>query len=538
MARNNHRVFEPEHTNMRETVDRIGGKPFARSPRERGLRLLSYAITLVLTLVLLQFWIAGNMSYADVIWMDSGVVGDKLISGEYEYQEYTFITGEPVLLKGIVKLPAPIDVLTAKSNVKQGYTFDLASEDGSITVKRTVTFDVKLTKRPELSQIQQERKISNIAETMVTPNGTYVLGKFNFLESRIYDVTAAVAYQSGNAIFERSYYLNGNAKKNEGILSVVTEVRPIVGYQHKYGAQESYVVKQKYNLKKTDGKGFGGTVTVGLSSLQKTVFDYQYTDPQNISFRGSFFQYKTDENVLDLRYDFLNGDKRTGSSKRLNNKVTTDSVALPIPVLRDMGGRPTERAVLLLTALEAFDASRVYFVPTASITRHDFAKALYAVIKGALPQPTKNEVKKRYRPGVETPFLDIQPDHEDYHYIEQYKALGIAYGKNNYLKPMEPITRAEAITMVMRTLGIAKVAPAPPYKTAFADDDKIPEWSKDSFYMAAEIGLIKPDDQNEGAFVYPLKVMTKEEAATLLDDLVHHLNEVIRPDYREKIIKK
>ncbi len=529
---------------INESINQSGANK--RSASRRCAALLS-RVALLLAAVFVFFGAApGGFVFADVSWVDPGIVGEKLVGGDYEYSEYTFVTGEPVILRGTVKRKEPESVLTAKGAFKISYDYQLSNDDGSITISRQVTFDVKPAKNAELGQIAVERTLSKFSETIVTPSGQYTLGKVNYLDSRIVDVVAVGGYTSGNAMLERTFYLNGDYKKNSGTLTITTDVRPIVAYENYYAKNESYVVVQKYSAKDAGGKElFGGSVSTGLSSLEKTIFDYQYTDPQNISFRGSFFMYKNQENVLESRYDFVQNGKRKGSTVRLSGIVATDSRALHIPNIRDMGGVSTERQVMLLTALEVLEPSATYFVPHSNISRHEFARALYIAIKGKLPDPTRTEVIKRLRPGVETPFLDVKPDDPDYHYITAYKEAGLVYGRNGYLKPDESITKAEAVTMVVRALGLDKVAPAPPYNTVFVDDAKIGEWAKDAHYMALEIGLIGGADTSglvvrtaDGLFANPGEMLSREQAAVLLERLINHLNETLIPDYREKIIKK
>lgn len=488
----------------------------------------------------------GDFVYADVSWVEPGIIGEKLVGGDYEYSEYTFVTGEPVLLKGTIKRREPASVLTAKSPFKESYDYQLQNSDGSVVISRQVTFDIKPVKNAALGQITVERKLSKFDESITTPAGEYTLGKVNYLDSRIVDVVAVGGYTSGNAMLERTFYLNGDYRRNSGTLEITTDVRPIIAYENNYARNESYVVVQKYSARDADGaEVFGGSVSTGLSSLEKTVFDYQYTDPQNISFRGSFFTYKNQENVLESRYDFVQGGKRIGSTVRLSSVVATESRALHIPSLKDMGGLSADKPVMLLTALEVFDPAKSYFVPHSNVSRHEFARALYIAIKGKLAEPTRTEVIKRLRPGVETPFLDVKPDDPDYHYISAYKELGLIVGRSRYLKPNESITQAEALTIVMRALGLDKVAPAPPYSTVFADDAKIPEWAKDAYYMALEIGLVGGEDTRgfvvktaEGLFANPSEVLSREQAAVFIERLINHLNETMIPDYREKIIKK
>lgn len=501
-------------------------------------RINKKIIALLITLATLATFHSATPAFSEVIWSDAGLVGDKLISGDYEYQELTFITGEPILLKGIVKLPKPIKyskMEEIKSPYKENFSFDLKSEDGKISLSRQITYEVSLKSSMFLNQTTQERKLTKFSETIKSPDGTFTLGKYNFLEARVYDNTASVDYQSGNMLLEKTLYLNGDSFKNDGHYQVTVDARPIVGYRHYYGGAETQIVKQEIKMVKKDSKSnWSAFLEIGLNSLKKTIFDYQHTDPQNISFRGSFFKYITDENVVSCRYEIIKDGKRSKDTMRFSNKVATEKEALVIPPIRDVAGRAREADITMLAAMQVFEPQNKYFAPVVSISRHAMAKALYITIKGVLPEPSASQITKRYRPGVQTPFLDVPPDAADYHYIKAYKELGIVHGRNRYLKPDELCTRAEAVTMIVRALGLDKVAPAPQYKSSFIDDKNIPSWARDSFYMAMEVGLYTGEAGYAGAGGY----VSKEEAAQMLAKLVDHLNNKITPDYREKLINR
>lgn len=525
--------------------------------RKRERRRLLITVSLIFACFLS---IGLHAAFAEVIWVEAGLVGDKLIDGQYEYEEVTFVTGKPIHLKGTVKLSPP---LKGKQKYTQTYRFELSNEAEKIALKRDVTFEVVLTTNADLKQTVQKRTLTKYAESIVTPEGTLTLGKFNYLEGRVIDNTPAVDYQSGNLLLEKTLYLNGDARKNSGSVRYVIDAKPIVGYRHHYGEQESMMVRQEIRSTRPSDKGdrvWTGVVDIGLSSLKKTFFEYQYTDPQNISFRGSYFRQLMDENVVTYTYDLyrpegsgttggtgattgtagstggapLDTSKRNQGTKRMSNRVAADQQALVIPRIRDIGGLPAERAITLLTAMEGFDVSKEFFAPHTPISRHEFAKALSVVIAGTLPEPTRTEVTRRLRPGVETPYLDVLPSDPDYHYIERYKTLGLVSGKNRYLKPNELLTRAEMIVMTIRALGIAHIAPNPPYDTIYLDTKKIPEWAKDSVYMGTEIGLGRGVD----GYLHASSHVLREEAAQLLYDLIRHLNDTITPDYREKLLNR
>lgn len=497
--------------------------------------------------------ISGTISHGQVVWMDGGLVGDKMLAGTHEYQELTFITGEPVLLKGTVNLPV-IPTNSDKYNLK--YTFNLTNAAKGITLVRNVTYEVTKTSNASVKQTSYVKKVTQYTETIETPVGEFTLGKYIFNDSRLEDNTPAVNYFSGNIIAERTYYLNGDYFDNEGHVTYVIDAKPIVGYDHNFGSSETVMVKQEiqsyrpnpsYNPADPTSKEFNvwtGTVEIGMSSTEKVHYDYQYTDPQSISFRGNYFKVTSEDNVLTYSYNLPmtnNGTVDMASTRRnsgrvsMSKNVILDSTALVTPKIRDIGGHWAENEIFLLTSMEVFAVEKEYFVPSAVISRLDFGKAIVVALYGTLPTPTQTEIIRRMRPGVETPYLDVIVTDPNYHYIQFIKDNDIMSGRNSYFKGSEPLTRSEAIAIMIRVLGLQYLAPAPPYKTSFVDDAAIQEWAKDYIYVANEIGLV--NGTAEG-YVNPNRWVRKDEAAGMINNLINHMKDYITYDYREKILNR
>ena len=479
-----------------------------------------------------------SFGFAEVTWLDGGVVGDVLLDGSNEYQEITFVTGEPVLLRGTVTIPS---VPTNATSYNQSYTYALSNTTAGITLERTVTFNITLDERTAYHQTLYSKRLTSYDETIVTDAGEYTLGKYTFQEGRLIDNTPAVDYFSGNMVAERTYYLNGDYLTNEGTLYISLESDPIVGYDHIWGSNETQKIHQTIEHV-TEAGTWEGSVDVNMASTMSVNFLYQNTDPQSISFRGSYFKITSEENVLNYAYDLpytgsgtinYESTRRNIGETSISDDVVLESVALITPKFRDVSGHWAERPISLLSSLEIFDASKEYFAPDASISRVDFGKAIVNAIAGVLPTPTSTDVIRRLRPGVDTPYLDILNSDPDYHYIQYIKDNNIMAGENSYFKPDEPVTRVQAIAIMINALGLQYNAPMPPYETVFNDDRLIPEWAKDYVYVAHEIGLTNGDD--EGNF-NPNKQLTHAEAAAMLNGFISHIKDDITYDYREKVI--
>ncbi|GAU77806.1 S-layer homology domain-containing protein [Fusibacter sp. 3D3] len=497
----------------------------------------------------------GSPAYAQIPFVEGGLIGDvSMTANTYEYEELFFMTGKPVVLKGTLKMPqAPDD----KDKYTLKVTFDLSNVAERITLTRAITYDIVKTQKSNITQTLYEKTISKFDETITTPEGTFTLGKYSFSDSRLFDQSPSVSYFSGHLVGERTYYLNGDYITNSGSITVLDEGDPIVGYIHEWGESETLVNHQEiqhvipnpnYDATVIDSKpniSWQAVLDQNLACTKTVDFIYQGTDPQSISFRGSYFKVTSEENVLTAKYDLpivkadgaidYEATKRNVGEINKSKEVILETKPLITPKIRDISGHWANQDVFLLTSLEIFDVDQDYFAPDAYISRLEFGKAVVNALEGVLPEATRTDLIKRKRPGVTTPYLDVLPDDPDYQYYEYIKAHNLMAGENSYFKPNNPITRAEMVAVLITALGLEYLAPNPPYKTVFTDDDRISEWAKDFVYMANEIGLITGYD--DGSFK-PLNRVTKAEAASMIHALIKHLKDEITYDYREKIINR
>jgi len=490
--------------------------------------------------ILIGLFISMGATFGQVIWLDGGLVGDVLLDGTNEYQEICFLTGKPVLLKGTVSLPT---IPQNRNSYTLKYDFTLANVSEGIALTRSITYNVVKTEKPDMNQTLYSKTLDSYDETITLGDQELTLGKYTYLEGRFIDNTPAVDYFSGNMSAEKTYYINGDYNENSGTVSFVIEADPIVGYDHEWGQSETQLVHQEITVSSEDGD-WKGVIDANMASTEKVNFLYQGTDPQSISFRGSYFKITREENVLNYKYDLpltkegaINYDssRRNIGETSLSDDVALTSEALVAPKIRDIGGHWAEKNIYLMTSLEVMDPSKEYFAPDALISRIDFGKAVVNAIAGVLPTPSTTDVIRRLRPGVDTPYLDVLPDDDNYHYFEYIKEHDIMAGENSYFKPREGVTRAQAVAIMINALGLQYNAPSPPYETVFNDDAIIPEWARDYVYMANEIGLTNGD--TEGNF-NPSKQLTKAEAAAMLTGFIEHIKDDISYDYREKIINR
>ena len=143
-------------------------------------------------------------------------------------------------------------------------------------------------------------------------------------------------------------------------------------------------------------------------------------------------------------------------------------------------------------------------------------------------KPTKKKSTKKAL------FEDLDVKDPNYVYIESALNKGIVSPVNKEkFGAKDSITRAQAVTIIVRSLGLEGRAPTPGYKTKFIDDNKIPKEAKDSIYVASELGLIDPDKKTVSILT---KYLTRGKASQLLVRYLNFLESDLKQNYRDDML--
>ena len=496
-------------------------------------------------------------SYAMVASMDGSVVGDPTMDANtYEYTEVLFISGEPIELSGTVKVPTiPKD----KATYKAAYTYELFNTEKNTTLERTVSYNVTLDKNEDLSQTVSKTEIASVDETIEIDGVEYTLGGYIFDENALIDNTPAVDYYSGSIYYKRTYYKEGDYTSNSGKVIVEATSDTVIGFNHKWGGAETQIMDYKITYSPAIGAdntdvSWIGFATARMASNERVGFEYVGNDPQNISFRGSYVQKKQQENILQYDYDLptlsegvADTSNRNEGELNIRRDVVLDRKSLIVPKIRDIGGHWAENSIFLLSSLNIFKDQATYYNPDLAITRADFVVAIGNAISDIEPLSQTEQVRL-YRNTTDHPYYDYDPTvpmeeselnrmMATYNHVKFLKDTGVllGVGETKFFYPETPIKRSEAIQMMVRALGLENLAPAPPYKTHYVDDDQILDWAKDSIYMANEVGLVTGYDDGT---IRPNNYVSRGEAAVLIEDFINHIKDNITYDYREKVINK
>ncbi|RKD22015.1 S-layer homology domain-containing protein [Caminicella sporogenes DSM 14501] len=485
---------------------------------------------LIFTIIFLVF-LSFN-SYASPVGFTGGV------NDEYEYEEVVFITGEPIKFTGQIKINE-----REKNDVKTvNYRFDLKPEDKSIKGKltRNITVETKFNNRNDKGQAIGQTSLTKFSEKIEIGDDKFELKDYQFSKSDIIDKRPASDFYSGNIKGRKYYTIN----KDEG--KVVVDISGgDVGYENFWGSTETQILNYYINYEKeTDDTkvNWNGTVKVQVSDSLSKKLKYSDNMVNLSSFNGGYIKVTDREIISKYEYNLPRlkdgipyKDRRNSGEIELSKKMVPKIERLIVPKFRDVNGHWAESYIEKLYSLDVFDEKSEFFTPDIPMTRLEFTRAIIKACDIRTLIDKKDRRSRRTKQEVEkSPFVDISADDKDYVYIKEGLSKGIIQGTSSGIfNPEGPLTRAQAITIIIRALGFNNKAPNPGYFTSFDDDRNIPDWARDSIYVAREIGIIRGDDNNR---VYPNKVMTRAEASAMLVRFLEFLEKDLQKDYRENIV--
>ncbi|TZE83200.1 S-layer homology domain-containing protein [Calorimonas adulescens] len=488
---------------------------------------------LVLT-ILIFLMVFQGVAYAQVPGIEGG------ISDGYEYQEYVFITGEPILMTGTLKITS--------SRGRTSYRYSLTNTEKNATLTRSYTIttvvDLDSAKHQTIETSTLDR---NYSETIKVGSDTYTLDDYSLSMSRVIDNKPAVDYFAGNWTGRKIYTINRNLGK------VIVDIdSKTTGYDHYWGSTETMDISQaiSYSREGTDDSEkieWNGNFHEYLSYTMEKTLDYIENDPTWISFKGGYLMQEKKDGTVVINYN-LPTIKDTGDGITIDNrKRNIDSIEFTLhePVTqerlyitdyRDISGHWAERDIERLSSLNVFPKDTVYFYPNIPITRADFVMAV-SKATDMLPQTTtttRTTRMTRNQTQEASPFDDVPVDSSYYPYIKNVYEKGLIDGISpRRFGPNEFLTRAQAVTILVRAAGLEGLAPTYGYSTGYADDDSIPSWARDSIYVATRMNILQGDSRGR---VNPNDKLTRAEAAVLLNRFIDYLKEDFQRDYKDGII--
>lgn len=511
-------------------------------------------------------------SYGDSYSIFGGLKREMTLkSGTYYYEEVSFVKAKPVILKGTVTIPArpknADDAKPYKMNVK----YDMKNAAEKISISRSVSYDVVKEFKPEIGQLITNWRIpeGGLKETMLIDDKSFELTSFQFNNTEIRDEKPAIDFTSANVFFKKTFHSAGALSESGSRIIITGESDTALSYKNEWSDLSSRIIKMKVEYDdlpigaspeaEAERLSWQGSYDLKFSTKTSSSFENVVNDVRHISFKHGLMKNKNSEDLLVYSYDMPvldekkkeeekkiePGDARPRPKKverkkgegKLNSYVYENSTRLPIPKYKDIGAHWAEKSVFKLASLEAFELDEVFF-PDLFINRAQFARSIVNSIGHVEYEDEakrKAELIKSKRRGAKPlTYEDVPRDDRYFVYIMKASEEGLMMGEGNgQFLPYRPLTRAEAVSIMMRSIGVIDIAPALPFRTAFTDDASIPDWAKQAFYMADELGIVKG---YKNGSCQPLKHVTRAEAAAMLDRLIEHLRTEISLDYREKLL--
>ena len=442
------------------------------------------------------------------------------IMDEYEYEEVFFLTGYPIKFTG----KATVTEKENKDILTSTYKFNLVSNTGD-KLTRSVVYVSDLTKHVVKGQTTSDRAVKSYSEKItMTDKTTFTLDDYQFSQGSVIDNRPATDYYSGNIIARKIYLKNYKIEKDtikEEITVHITGEN--VGYQNFWGATDTQFLD--YEIVTPSGTAF---ITNKTSDSKSRELKYETHLPSLSSFVGGNSVVSSSDMISEYKYNIPH---YAGSGTiKLSKQKSPTIERLIVPKFRDIAKHWSKPNIEKLYSLGILDESSNFFSPDAAMKKDLFTIGVAKAVDLRVLEEKTTKKKTTKKPLFE----DLDVKDPNYGYIESALNKGIVTPKSKgQFGANDSITRAEAVTIIVRSLGLEGRAPTPGYKTKFIDDLKIPKEAKDSIYIASELGLIDPDKKNR---INANEVLSRGKASQLLVRYLNFLESDLKQNYRDDML--
>lgn len=472
-----------------------------------------------------------NVSAASVY--EPGITGEETAKkGEFNYQEAVFLTGEPILLSGIAKISESKTSTGSKTTIE----YKLENTAKNAKMDRKVIYVNVDTKSKNGSQITRKTTMDpKFKETVQIGSDVFNLTSYQYSKSGLTDDKAIIKYNVYNWNGKKTYTRSSGGE-------VIVDIKAdTYSYDNYWSTTETSLISNALTYKYADSgtgsaatyKKAEGTVEYAVSNSKIKNMEYMLNEPGAISFRGGYILKENEENVVTYSYDVPLMSGWTASDKRSKGRSSYKLATVPTqtrlfaPQLKDVASSywaaEDIKAIAALDIISAVDTN--YFRPLSYVSRAEFTRA---IVKAA------NIAEKPVGRTQELLFDDVEKNHPYFSFINTAVGYGIISGTGEKkFSPDDYLTRAQAATIIVRAMGLEESTTASATKTTFADDYKIPAWSKKSINIARGMGIISGDEDN---MLEPDKLMTRAEVSEMINKFIKYLQYDIRKEYREKLI--
>ena len=445
------------------------------------------------------------------------------IKNEYEYEEYVFLTGQPVLMRGEGK-DISVSIKETDKVRTEKYSIKLKGPNGeTLTRNATYTYDVKLDSKS--SQKTNTTTKVDVTESIKIGSTTFKLADYRFEESTLTQLYPANEYFATSGNVRKTYTYKNLAGRDSKII-VNGQIRS-EGYENYWGSVETQIVESEYIHGVGTDNETSSYVKNKSSHAKTKAMSYEESLASLSSFEGGWMTNVESETMSEYTYDFSQFTDASGTVE-LNKEYMTTVERLPVAKYRDISKISSRDAIEKMFALSIYNDTSNFFSPNTPTLRYDFIVALGK----AIDIRTEQDGKQTSTGDKQQLFKDVKRTQKDYEYLVAAYNHGVTTGKTaTTFDPNATLTREQAAAMLVRALGLEGKAPDPGYKTKFKDDAKISNYARDSVYVATELGLINGSNGN----FMPKNRLTRSQSTLILERFLEYLEKDLKQNYREDI---
>ena len=437
------------------------------------------------------------------------------VKNEYDYQEYVFISGKPVLFKGSGK-NVKVDSKDSKGKRIANYTYTLKSDNGDSLVRK-MTYESNVKDYVLIGQTTQNGTVTKFSEEMTIDGVKYSLVDYQFSNGLSIDNRPASDYYAGNIVARKIYEKQVNRSTKERIeVSIISRNE---GYTNFWGATEGQITTSEIKF----ANGSVALIENRVSSNKSRTLNYEPNSASLSSFLGGYAMNTGAEMVSSYQYNFGDGEHVLN----LSTVYTPVVERLPIPKFRDIAKHFGKESVEQLYSLGVFDEDLEYFSPDLPMLRYDFTIGISKVMNlRVFEEPLKSDTTRL--------FNDVARTKKDYQYLVAAYNKGVINGvSSTKFNPTGILTREQAATILIRALGLEGRVQDNQALTRYKDKAKISSYAKAAVSEATRIGLLQ--GHTNGTFA-PQGKLTRAESAVVLKRFLDYLNSDLKNNYQEDIL--
>ncbi|HYF84122.1 MAG TPA: S-layer homology domain-containing protein [Clostridia bacterium] len=465
---------------------------------------------------------------------EPGISGDITPKkGELKYSETVFLSGEPIILEGIIKISGD------NKGTKTTLEYKLANTQKAAALTRKVTFLNSTSSDVLENQSTYSTSIDpKFSETIQIGSNTFEMKEYLFSRSGNTDGRDVIRYLNSDWNGRKVYLRNGD--QGEIVVDINSH---LYGYNNYWSSTETAIIKHSVTYRYKDAvsasvyKEAFGTVEYAVSNSSVKAIQYVSSGPQDISFAGGYILKEGEENIVSYVFDVPKLNAGIPTTARNKGKNSYKLVTMPVQTrllsnnIKDISASYwAAEDIKRVTSLGIISMSGAdYYRPLSFMSRGEFAKAIVKVsdMNGPMVKQTKPVAFEQY-------YTDVDKNHPYYEYISKIASSGAMEGiSKNRFGPDEYLTKAQAAAIIVRALGLENSSTESGTATSFKDDASVQLWAKKPINIAHRMGIITGNADNE---IEPNKMLTRAECAAMINRFIRYLQYDIRQGYREDMI--